>query len=238
VGLNERRTWRNRLAMLAAIAVAVFATSWVSRPVDAALSGLSTRIVRSVARIEPIAVGEYFLVQASTCQLRAGFGCTAIVLPGNRGSVSRRPSIDPAEASSRRDARAEIRASLRTPSGWWRALIATPGAAYYTSRWVHGYGWESWIALAVSLLAASALVFYLFDASTAAWLVLPAGAATAWLLAMALPRLAAWTWELPLLAFLAVACLAVWRLRDLVEGSRAFERVAIWRRKRRLARGE
>ena len=237
MGLTHRRRWRIRIGGLAALSAAVLVASWFVPPVDAVLKAFTQRMVTAAVRIEPVVVAEYFLLQAVTCQLRSGLGCEALTLPDGRGFVARRPSIDPANAISRREARREISEGLASARDWARGLRSAPGAALYTIRYITRHGWEAWASLALSLGAAMTLLFWLIDSSVACVVLAPVVAVgVSWSLASILRLLGSSGWQASLLVLASVVVVFSGWARDLFEGSATFERLTRWRRKRHLAR--
>jgi len=237
MGQISRRRWRNRLALATALGVAVVAMAWFVRPVDAALAAFTGRLVRSTGRMQPVVVGQYFLLQAVSCQLQFGLRCTPMTLPEGRGFVARRPSIDPGNAISRRDAKAEIAQGLGSPSAWLRAAGAAPGAAFYTARFITRNGCENWISLGLSLFVSLILLFALVDSAVACVVLAPVVAVgVSWALSAILPPLASSGWQAPLLFLVVIAILTAGYARDLVEASAAYDRFTRWRWKRQQAR--
>jgi hypothetical protein len=236
LGLTQRRRWRNRLVLLTALLVTVFAVSWFVRPAGAALMAFTTRLVTVSGRIEPVLVAEYFLLQAVTCQQRAGLRCAPMTLPDGRGFVSRRPSIDPSSATMRREARKEVSDGLGSASDWLRAIAAAPGAALFTTRYLNSYGWEAWVMLALSLAVAMTLLFWLVDSVVLCVVLTPVVAiGVSWLIAAMVQALLSSGWQAPFAFLVTVVVLAAGSARDLFEQSATFERIVQWRWKRRLA---
>jgi hypothetical protein len=236
MGLAQRRRWRTRLVLLAAVLVTVFAVSWLVRPAGAALTAFTRRLVTVSGRIEPVLVAEYFLLQSVTCQQRAGFRCAPMTLPDGRGFVSRRPSIVPANAISRSEARKEIADGLGSASAWLRAFAAAPGAAIFTTRYVNSHGWEAGVMLALSLAVAMTLLFWLVDSVVVCVVLTPVVAiGVSWLIAAIVQALLSSGWQAPFGFLVTVVVVAAGCARDLFERSATFERIVEWRWKRRLA---
>jgi len=237
MGLIERRRWRVRVAFVAALGLAAIGVSWLVPSANEPLAALAGRLERTSARIQPLLIGEHFLLQAVTCQERFGLACTPIRLPDGRGSVSRRPSINPDNAISRREARREIREGLGSGSAWLRALAATPGAALFTARYVSGQGWDAWALLALSLAVALAVLFWLVDSALLCVALAPVVAiAVSWALASTLHGLASTGWQAPFLLLVAIAVFVAGFSRDLFEASATFERYTRWRWRRQQER--
>lgn len=238
MGLTERRRWRNRMALLAAVLGTVLAVSWLVPPAGAALAAFTRRLVTATVRVEPVLVTEHFLLQAVACQEELGFRCAAVTLPGGRGFVARRPSINPANAISRSEARKEISEGLVSPRAWLRAASAAPGAALHTIRYVTSQGWEAWVTLALSMATAMTLLFWLVDSAFACVVLTPVVAiGVSWTIAAVVQALQPAGWPAPF-AFLAALVIVVSGFaRERFERSAIAERMAQRRWKRRLAEG-
>jgi hypothetical protein len=237
MGLAHRRRWRNRIALLAVLSVTVLAVSWLVRPAGAVLAAFSRKLVNATVRVEPILIRDYFLLQAVTCQSRFGLRCAPMTLPDGRGSVARRPSIDPANATSRREAKREIADGLGSASAWGRALTAGPGAALFTARFISSQGWEAWVSLALSVITAMTLLFWMVDSALVSIVLTPLVAiVVSWLLATILQALASSGPGAPLVFLMAVVVVVAGCSRDLFEGSAIVARFNRWRQKRHLAR--
>lgn len=236
MGLAQRRRWRNRMALLTVLLATVLAVSWLVRPAGAALTAFTRRLVTATVRIDPVLVTEYFLLQAVTCQQRAGLRCAPMTLPDGRGFVSRRPSIDPAQATTRREAREEISDGLDSASAWLRAVAAAPGAALFTIRYVTSHGWEAWVMLALSMATAMTLLFWLVDSLLACVVLTPVVAVgVSWVMGAIVQALLPSGWQAPFVFLATVVLVVAGWAQDLFERSATFERIVQRRWKRRLA---
>lgn len=238
MGLTEHRRWRNRTAVLAAVLGTVLAVSWLWPPADAALAAFTRRLVTAAVRVEPVLVTEHFLLQAVACQERFGLQCAAIALPARRGLVARRPSILPANATSRSEARREISEGLGSPSAWLRAARAGPGAALHTIRYVTSQGWEAWAVLALSMATALTLLFWLVDSAFACVVLTPVVAiGVSWSMAAAMQALQPAGWLGPFAFLAALVMVVAGYARERFDRSTIAEWMARRRWKRRLAEG-
>lgn len=224
------------MALLAALLGAVVAGAWVVPPAGAALAAFTRGLVTAAARVEPVLVAEHFLLQAVACQERFGLRCAALRLPDGRGFVARRPSIEPANATSRSEARREISEGLGSVSAWLRAASAAPGAALHTARYVTSHGWEAWMMLAMSMATAMTLLFWLVDSTFACIVLAPVVAiGVSWAMAAVMQALLPMGWPAPFALLATLVVVVAGFARELFERSATFERIVQRRWKRRLA---
>ena len=237
---GRRSPWPGRLAVCLASSAILAALAFIHAPSRVRIVLITERLVTGFSLVDPGLVEDSFLLQATMCPWRYGFSCA----PDNQSPKLRvvpgRRTIEAGNPASRAQARALIDAEFKDGAASWSTVaMAAPGAAFHTLRFLAGFGWGFWLAAAISVAIATAIVFSLLDITIAAFLVAVAAAAgVAWLLATGLPALAGAGWIAQLAALVTATGLAMFRLKDIFMASNLMERIAISRRKRALSRPE
>ena len=237
---GRRSPWPGRIAVCVASSAILVGLAFIHAPSRVRIVQITERLVTSFSLVDPVLVKDYFLLQATLCPWRYGFSCAPDDQPASLRVVPGRRTIEARNTASRAQARALIEAEFKGGAASWSTVaVATPGAAFYTLRFLAGFGWGFWLAAGISVAMATAIVFSLLDISIAAFFVaVVAAAGVAWLLATGMPALAAGGWVAQLAASVTATGLTMFRLKDIFMASDLMGRIARSRRKRALARQE